>query len=316
MDTMEAIPPGQVEGQGGGDLTPELVRKRRGQLRIIADRFVRNRVAVTGVVVLAIMFLLVLLAPVILHFTLPNNPHPDTQTDIINALAPPSPQHPLGTDEDGRDELARLLYGARVSLLVGFVSMLAALVLGVGIGALAGFYGRWVDSVLMRVVDVVLSIPYLLVLFVVSATYSDGSVRAIVLIIAAITWAGTARVVRGEFLSVKEREFVLAARTLGAGDVRMILRHVLPNAAGPIIVSATLAIGNNIILESVLSFFGFGLQPPAASWGVMLDSGRDSFITQPILVYAPGVAILITVLCFNLMGDGLRDALDPYMTER
>ncbi len=306
---MATIPSNEAMAPIGLELTPELARKRRSQGRIIFDRFIRNRAAVGGVIVLALMVLAAIFAPVISHYD-PN------VYDVQAQTAPPSAQHWLGTDDLGRDELARLLYGARVSLLVGVSSMLVMLVIGVTVGALAGFYGGWLDTALMRVTDAFLAIPTLIWLFTVGAIFSDGSVKAIVIMIAAFSWAPAARIVRGEFLSLKEREFLLASRTLGASDVRLMMRHILPNAIGPIAVTATLYVGANIIFESILSFFGFGLQPPTSSWGTMLNNS-DSYITSdPLLVWLPGIAILITVLCFNLIGDGLRDALDPYMTER
>lgn len=295
------------------EMTPELARKRRSQLRIIFDRFIRNKVAVFGMSVLLVIILLALFAPLITHKTATYDP---ATTVTQNLFAPPSAAHPLGTDELGRDVLARLLFGAQVSLLVGASSMLVAIVIGATVGMVAGFYGGWVDNVLMRLVDALLATPYLLVLFVLSLTFSDHSVGSIVFLIAILAWPGTARVVRGEFLALKNREFLLATRTLGAGDLRLMLRHILPNAAGPIIVNATILVGVNIINESILSFFGFGLNPPQSSWGTMLNQSQDFFQSYPILLYAPGLAILLTVLCFNLMGDGLRDALDPYMTER
>src|SRR5262249_9153097 len=197
----------------------------------------------------------------------------------------------------------------RVSLLVGLASMMVAVIVGITIGALAGYYGGWLDNVMMRVTDAVLSIPLYLLLFVLSATFANGSVLSVVLIIAVFAWAATARIVRGEFLGAKEREFLLAARTLGANDFRLMLVHILPNAIGPIIVAATLLVGNNIILESTLSFFGFGVQKPISTWGTMLAESQSFIFTTPLLVFVPGLAILITVLAFNLMGDGLRDAL-------
>jgi len=201
-------------------------------------------------------------------------------------------------------------------LLVGLSSMLAAIVFGIGIGSLAGFYGGVVDNVLMRLTDVVLAVPLYLLLFVLSATFSDGSPRSVIFLIAIFGWTYAARLVRGEFLSLKEREYVLAARTIGARNFRIMFRHVLPNAAGPIIVNATLLVGANIILESVLSYFGFGLHPPTSSWGNMIADGQALYELAPWLVFAPGLLIFVTVLSFNLVGDGLRDALDPYMTER
>jgi peptide/nickel transport system permease protein len=296
------------------ELTPELARKRRGQLRIIADRFFRNRVAVVGMTVLALIVALAVFAPLITHKTASYDPA--NTVNVLSTFAPPSLAHPLGTDELGRDIFARLLFGAQVSLLVGAFSMLVAMIIGVTLGMLAGFYGGAIDNVLMRVVDAILALPYLLVLFVLSLSFSDGTVKSVVFLIAALAWPGTARIVRGEFLALKQREFLLASRTLGAGDLRLMLRHILPNAAGPIIVNATILIGVNIINESVLSFFGFGLNPPQSSWGTMLSQSQDFFQADPLLLYVPGLAILLTVLCFNLMGDGLRDALDPYQTER
>lgn len=297
------------------ELTPELTRKRRGQMRIIFDRFVRNRVAVAGFFILVIMVLLAILAPIIT----PSRPGyiPATTPFVNTPLLGPSLAHPFGTDNVGRDELARWLYGARVSLQVGLFAMVCSIIIGVTIGSLAGFYGGWFDATIMRVVDAILALPIYLILFLLSATFfSQGTTLDIVLLIGVLSWPITARVVRSEFLALKQREFLLATRTLGAGDVRLILRHIIPNAIGPIVVAATLLIGNNIIAESTLSFFGFGLQPPNSSWGVLLASSESYFTQQPILLWAPGLAILITVLAFNLMGDGLRDALDPQMTER
>lgn len=300
---------------GAIELTPDLVRKRRSQTRIIFDRFVRNRAAVVGVVVLAIIIVLAILAPVLTHKTASFDPA-NSIPDNPQLLAPPSWAHPFGTDELGRDLFARMLFGAQVSLIVGFTSMFVALTIGVTFGSLAGFYGGWADNVLMRIVDAVLALPYILILFVLSLVFANGNVPTVVLIIAALSWPGTARIVRGEFLALKHQEFLMATRTLGAGDFRLMMRHILPNAAGPIIVNATLLVGINIINESILSFFGFGLNPPQSSWGVLLGTSQTFFSSDPLMLYLPGFAILITVLCFNLIGDGLRDALDPHMTQR
>ena len=302
----------------GVELTPELLRKRRGQLRIIFDRFIRNKVAVAGLAVLVLITLAAIFAPVITHQTATFDPN--TATDVYHLASGPFPGHPLGTDYVGRDELARLLFGARVSLLVGLASMVASIFIGVSVGALAGYYGGWLDNLMMRITDAFLAIPLYLILFVLAATFTTGSgsasVIGVIVLIAAFSWPATARIVRGEFLGLKEREFLLAARTLGANDFRLMLRHILPNAAGPVIVAATLLVGFNIITESTLSFFNFGVQPPESSWGTMLATSQDYFSEQPLLVLIPGLAILITVLSINLVGDGLRDALDPYMTER
>ena len=237
-------------------------------------------------------------------------------TSVSETLASPSLVHPFGTDDVGRDQFARAMIGGQVSLTVGMLSMLLGICLGMLVGALAGYYGGWIDNVLMRFTDVALSVPFYLLLFVLSVAFSDGSTRTVILIIAAFSWLLAARLVRSEFLTLKEREFVMAARTIGAKDFRLMFRHILPNAAGPIIVNATLLIGANIIAESILSFFGFGIQPPNASWGTMIATGTDFIDADPWLVFIPGLLIFATVLSFNLVGDGLRDALDPYMTQR
>ena len=294
------------------ELTPELVQKRRSQGRIIFDRFIRNRTAIVGALFLILLFLFCFLGPLVWRI----DPNAINVANVSSTLAGPSLQHPFGTDDVGRDEFARAMAGGRVSLLVGLSSMLMAILFGIGVGAFAGYYGGIVDNVLMRVTDVALSIPLYLLLFVLSASFNDGSPRFVIILIAFVSWFITARLVRSEFLALKEREYVLAARTIGARNLRMMFRHILPNAAGPIIVSATLLVGGNIILESVLSYFGLGIQPPNASWGSLVSDGQGFFDVGPWLVFAPGLLIFLTVLSFNLVGDGLRDALDPYMTER
>ena len=292
------------------ELTPALVQKRRSQARIIFDRFIRNRAALVGAAFLILLFLFCFLGPTISGHNQPDVIHP------ADASQAPLLKYPFGTDDVGRDQFARAMAGGQVSLLVGLSSMLAAIVFGIGIGSLAGFYGGVVDNVLMRLTDVVLAVPLYLLLFVLSATFSDGSPRSVIFLIAIFGWTYAARLVRGEYLSLKEREYVLAARTIGARNFRIMFRHILPNAAGPIIVNATLLVGANIILESVLSYFGFGLHPPTSSWGNMISDGQALYELAPWLVFAPGLLIFSTVLSFNLVGDGLRDALDPYMTER
>ncbi|HKV01594.1 MAG TPA: ABC transporter permease [Ktedonobacteraceae bacterium] len=294
------------------EVTPALVQKRRSQGRIIFDRFIRNRAAIVGALALILLFLFCFLGPLIWRI----------DTDAINvtsassSLAAPSLQHPFGTDDVGRDEFARVMAGGRVSLLIGLSSMFVAIFFGVGIGALAGYYGGVVDNLLMRFTDVVLAVPLYLLLFVLSASFTDHTPKSVIILISLLTWTYAARLVRGEFLALKEREFVLAARTIGARNFRLMARHILPNAAGPIIVNATLLVGANIILESVMSYFGFGIQPPASSWGNLVSDGQGFFDVAPWLVLTPGLLIFLTVLSFNLVGDGLRDALDPYMTER
>ena len=299
MDTLQnqpALTPASAE------LTPELARRRKSQGRIIVERFLRNRVSVIGFLVLVIIGLSAIFAPIIVGQTATYDPANTPNLNII--LQGPIPGHPLGTDEVGRDELARLLFGGRVSILVGISTALISVVVGLVVGSLAGFYGGWIDNVMMRVTDAFLSVPLLLVLLVLGASFSDGSVKSIVILISIFEWPAVARIVRGEYLGLKEREFLLAARTLGAGDLWLILRHILPNAAGPIIVSATLVISDAILTESTLSFFGYGIVPPTATWGTMVNDSQSYITTQPLLLYLPGLAILLTVLSFNLIGDG------------
>jgi peptide/nickel transport system permease protein len=294
------------------ELTPALVQKRRSQGRIILDRFIRNRIAIVGALTLALLFLFCFLGPLVWRI----DPNAINVANVSSTLAGPSLQHPFGTDDVGRDEMARVMAGGRVSLLIGLSSMFVAIFFGVGIGAFAGFYGGIVDNLLMRFTDVALAVPLYLLLFVLSASFTDHTAKSVIILIAVLTWTYAARLVRGEFLSLKEREFVLAARTIGARNFRLMVRHILPSAAGPIIVNATLLVGANIILESVMSYFGFGIQPPASSWGNLVSIGQGFFDVAPWLVLTPGLLIFLTVLSFNLVGDGLRDALDPYMTER
>jgi peptide/nickel transport system permease protein len=292
------------------DMTPALAQKRRSQGRIIFDRFARNRIAVAGAIFLILAFLFCFVGPFVTGHNDPNTP------GLGPTFAAPSLQFPFGTDDVGRDTMARAIAGGQVSLLVGLTSMLISVVLGVAIGSVAGYYGGIIDNLLMRLTDVVLAIPTYLLLFILSASFANGSTSGVIFLIAIFGWTTVARLVRGEFLALKEREYVLAARTIGARGFRLMFRHILPNAAGPIIVNATLLVGSNIILESVLSFFGFGIKVPVATWGNMISDGQGFFDTDPKLVFIPGLLIFFTVLSCNLVGDGLRDALDPYMTER
>lgn len=290
----------------------ELVQKRRSQGRIIFDRFMRNRTAVGSAVFLIVLILYCFFGPFVWHL----DPNKVNVLSVSETLAPPSWAHPFGTDDVGRDQFARAMVGGQYSLIVGILSMLLGIGLGTLVGALAGFYGGLIDNILMRLTDVVLALPLYLLLFVLSAAFSDGSPRTVILIIAFFSWTDASRLIRGEFLALREREFVMAARTIGAKNIRLMFRHILPNAAGPIIVNATLLVGANIITESILSYFGFGIQPPISSWGSMIATGNSYIDADPWLVFVPGLLIFATVLSFNLVGDGLRDALDPYMTER
>jgi len=313
MDISERVLTGEEEIEPFLELTTELVQKRRSQGRIIFDRFVRNRVAIVGAVFLIFLFLLCFLGPTLTGHNQPNAIH---VTNVNDTLAGPSLRFPMGTDDVGHDEFARAMAGGQVSLLIGMTSMLTAVILGIGIGAFAGYYGGIVDTILMRFTDVILSVPLLLLLFVLSASFTDGTPRSVIILISFFGWQYAARLVRSEFLALKEREYVLAARTIGSRGFRTMFRHILPNAAGPIIVNATLLVGTNIILESVMSYFGFGIKVPDSSWGTMVSAGQDFFDVDPYLLFVPALLIFFTVLSFNLVGDGLRDALDPYMTER
>jgi peptide/nickel transport system permease protein len=238
--------------------------------------------------------------------------------DAINLKAvrnPPTAEHWMGTDDLGRDLYTRVLYGGRISILIGILSALVGTGLGALIGAIAGFYGGRLDNVLMRFTDIAYSIPTLPLLIVLSS-FANSAVPIMVLIIGFLSWMPTARVVRGSVLSVKEKEYVEAARMIGAPDWVIIWQHILPNIAGPIIVGATLGVGNAIIIESSLSFLGLGVQPPTPTWGNMLMDSQATMSSKPWLTIFPGMAILLVVLAVNFVGDGLHDALDPTLRRR
>ncbi len=274
----------------------------RTQLQMFASRFKRHKLAMVGATVLFVLYAVAIFAPLLA-------PYDYTKIDYIGPQ-PPSWEHPLGTDELGRDQLSRLMMGGRISLMVGLVVALLAATVGTAIGVVAGYYGGWVDNSLMRFTDMMLSLPLLPLLMVAGAVFG-GSLWNIVFILGLLSWMGVARLVRGSFLSLREKEFVEAARALGASDLRIIVRHMLPNAIAPIVVNTTLAVGTAIIVESILSFLGFGIQPPTPSWGNMLTDAKSTMILYPWLTWFPGIMIVITVLSVNFFGDGLRDALDP-----
>lgn len=258
--------------------------------------------ALSGAAVVAMMFILALCAPL-----LPGDPG---SVDISRQLQSPDWSAWLGTDDLGRDVFLRIAYGARISLLVGFVAVGIASIIGIMLGAVAGYYSGWVDSVVMRFVDIMLCFPSFFLILAVIA-FLEPSIWNIMAIIGLTSWMGVARLVRAEFLSLRERDFVMAARGLGASDLRIILRHILPNAISPVLVSATLGVAGAILTESALSFLGIGVQPPTPSWGNMLIAGKQTLGTAWWLSVFPGLAILITVLGYNLLGEGLRDILDP-----
>jgi len=272
------------------------------------DRFRKNQLAVAGGVVIVVLGAVALLAPWIAPFD-------PSVIDRKHILEAPSSTHIFGTDDLGRDVLSRAIYGARISLAVGFVAVGIATVIGIVVGALAGYYGGWTDRVIMRFVDVMLAIPTFFLILAVIA-FLEPSIWNIMAVIGATSWMSVARLVRAEFLSLKEREFVLAARSVGASDLRIILRHILPNAMAPVIVSAVLGIAAAVLVESALSFLGIGVQPPTPSWGNMLTAGKDNIEIAWWLSVFPGLAILVPALGYNLLGDGLRDALDPRLRER
>ena len=258
-----------------------------------------------GAGVVVVLVVLAVAAPIVAG-------HDPLHIDLINQLLPPSAQHWLGTDIQGRDVWARLVYGARISLAVGIVSQLSALLLGVALGLLSGYYGRWVDETVMRLADVTLAFPTLLLLIAMVAALQP-SMGVVFATIGFVGWAGMARLVRGQVLVVRQLEYVHASRALGARDLRVILVHVLPGVVAPVIIAATLGIAGAIIAESSLSFLGLGVQPPTPSWGSMIADGRDlsQLRHAPWTSVAPGLAIGAAVLGFNLLGDALRDALDP-----
>jgi peptide/nickel transport system permease protein len=260
-----------------------------------------------GGVVVICLFMAAILAPVLA----PWDPHrPDTK----KILTPPSRSHPLGTDQLGRDVLSRMLYGARVSLAVGFVSVGIAAAIGILLGAAAGYGGAVVDGVIMRVVDLMLVFPRFFLLLAVLA-FLRPSIWTIMAVIGLTGWMGVARLVRAEFLSLREREFVVWSQSIGATAVRIIWRHILPNAMAPVLVAMTLGIPAAILTESGLSFLGLGVQPPYATWGNILNEGKDAITIAWWLSVYPGMAILLTVLSYNLLGEGIRDALDPRLRQ-
>ena len=272
-------------------------------IKNFARRFARNRMALAGLLVICGLFALSFLAGLV-------SPEDPDRPNLRARLLPPGPGHVLGTDALGRDVLSRLIWGSRVSLKVGLVSVGLATAIGLFLGALAGFYGGFTDGLIMRFCDLMLCFPTMfLVLAVISLL--EPSIWNVMVVIGLTSWMGVARLVRAEFISLKNRDFVLAARALGASDARLILRHLLPNALAPVLVSATLGVAGAILLESGLSFLGLGVQPPTATWGVMLADGKDYLSRAWWLSFYPGLAILVTVLSYNLAGEGLRDAFDP-----
>ena len=279
---------------------------------IIWKRFRKHPGAIAGIFVLLFLIIAVILVPL--------SPYDPETSSISERLQPPSLSHPMGTDALGRDLLTRVLYGGRISLTVGLMVVFISLSIGIPTGALAGYYGGWLDSVLMRITDTFLSLPALLVLILLSAIlrevelplFESNSVMTIALVIGILSWMTFARLVRAIFLTLREMDFVSASRALGGSDLRIIVRHILPNSIGPIIVEATLELGYAIIEESGLSFLGFGIQPPTPSWGNLLSNAQENFTKYPWLAIFPGLMIFLAIISVNYIGDGLRDAFDPH----
>jgi ABC-type dipeptide/oligopeptide/nickel transport system permease subunit len=268
-------------------------------------RYRRNRLALAGAGIVILLALLAAAAPLVA-------PYDPLLVNLDMQFKPPSLQHLAGTDVYGRDLLSRIIFGARISLVIGFVPSIISMMIGAALGVLAGYYGRRVDALIMRLADVVLAFPSLLLAMVV--TYSLGaSLYTLFIALSVVSWASAARVVRAQTLSIKERDFVMAARSIGVGDSRIMFRHIIPNCLAPILVLLTLNIPSAIMAEAGLSFLGVGAQPPTPSWGLMINEAQQYLFAAPWASIIPGIAILLVVLGFNFVGDGLRDAMDPYL---
>lgn len=276
-------------------------------------QFRKNRLAIGGLAVVAILFVIAFTVVAGSFFKI-YFPYDPNAIHLTQQLLPPSAAHPLGTDNLGRDVLSRMLHGAWISLTVGFVAVGISVTIGLLIGSLAGYFGGWVDSVLMRFVDIMMTFPAFFLILTVIALLGPGFWKVII-VIGLTSWTGMARFVRAEILSLRQRDFIQAARALGIPSHRIIIRHVLPNAMAPVLVAATLGVADAILTEAGLSFLGFGVQPPQPTWGNILTAGRLYIFTAWWLTLFPGLAILITVLAFNLCGEGLRDALDPRLRQ-
>jgi peptide/nickel transport system permease protein len=294
-----------------GDVA-DLGQKSYSMTAIIWKRFRRHPAAIISTTVLIVLVLAVILVSF--------SPYDPEASDLSSRLQPPSLQHPMGTDQLGRDMLTRVLYGGRISLLVALMVVIVTLLVGIPVGALAGFFGGPIDNLLMRLTDVALTLPALLVLILLSAIMRDielpllerNSTVTIALVIGILSWMTVARLLRASYLTIREMEFVEAAFAMGASDLRIIVKHILPNAVSPIIVQSTLMLGFAIMLESGLSFLGFGVQPPTPSWGNLLSNAQQHMTSYPWLAIFPGLMIFMAVIAINYIGDALRDAFDPY----
>jgi peptide/nickel transport system permease protein len=270
-------------------------------------RFRKNKLAVAGGIIVSLLFFVAVSAPLI-------SPYNPDDIDRKHILVSPDIHHPFGTDDLGRDVLSRMIWGAGISLKVGFVAVGIATAIGLFFGALAGYYGGWPERIIMRFIDIMLTIPTFFLILAVIA-FIEPSIWNIMIVIGLTNWMGVARLVRAEFLSIKEREYVLAAKALGASDFSIIFRHIMINSMAPVLVSAVLGIAGAVLTESALSFLGIGVQPPTPSWGNILTLGKDNIEIAWWLSVFPGLAILITVLGYNLLGEGIRDSIDPRLWE-
>jgi|YelNatPaOPRAMG01_1025707.scaffolds.fasta_scaffold00025_46 ABC-type dipeptide/oligopeptide/nickel transport system permease subunit len=284
-------------------LVKQSVRKPRSLWKIAWKRLIKNRLALLG---LGIVLLIVLIA-IFADWIAPFDPY---KVDLSKHLLPPNKEHLLGTDEFGRDILSRIIHGARVSLQIGFFAQVISITLGTILGLIAGFYGGWIDDLIMRIVEILFAFPFLLFVIAVVAVFGPG-IQNLYLAVALIGWAGVSRIVRGQVLSLRERDFIASAKAIGASTWRILFKHILPNALSPIIIEATLGMGGMIMLEAGLSFLGLGVQAPTPSWGSMVQSGLAYMRSAWWYPIFPGIVIMIVVFGFNLLGDGLRDALDP-----
>lgn len=290
-----------------GVLAEEAVRPPRTPAQIALARLRRSPLAIAGFVVITVIVIASICAPLL-------TPYGQNEIDLFSINAPPNRDHLLGTDGLGRDVLTRLLYGGRLSLMIGVAAAIVTTIIGIIVGAVAGYYGGWVDSTLMRFVDLMLAFPSLFLLLIIAAMLDGITVTNVILFLGLFGWMWLARIIRGEFLSLKSREFTEAARSIGVPDHRIIIRHLMPNVVGAIIVATTLDIALYMLAEASLSFLGFGVPPGTPTWGNMLNEARPLYTTRPLLAIAPGLTLTIAVLAVNFIGDGLRDALDPHGT--
>jgi len=288
------------------NLEPDSQRKHRSPSQLSVRRFMKNKLAVTGLVVLLLIVLVAIFAPVITS-------HDPTEANMLKVENQPSSEHLLGTNASGHDNFSRLIYGTRVSLIVGLSTMLFTLTIGLLLGSISGYYGGRIDNIIMRVTDLILALPFLVLALTIISLVTKITIKVFITVIAITAWPNLTRIVRGTFLSLREQEFVLGARAIGASDFRIIFKHLIPNAIGPIIVNATLMMASMIIVESGLSYIGMGIPQPTPTWGNMLSEANNIRILRyhPAAWIPPGLAILITVLAINFIGDGLRDAFDP-----